>query len=61
MQLPSELVAPAGVSLALGDPPKPKWMRWHTYERLAAKARDAQVRALHKLSYVVVRAGLGIR
>lgn len=45
----------------MGDPPKPKWMRWHTYDRLAAKARHGQARALHKLSYVVEREGSGRR
>jgi hypothetical protein len=42
----------------MGDPPKPKRMRWRTYEHLAAKARQAQIRALHKLTYVVEREGL---
>ena len=61
MQLRTELGGPGWESLAMGDPPKPKWMRWHTYDRLAAKARDARARALHKLTYVVERKGLGRR
>ena len=51
MQLRTELGGPGWESLAGGDPPKPKWMRWRTYERLAEQARVAQARALHKLCY----------
>jgi hypothetical protein len=61
MQLRCNLGGPGWESLAGGKLPKPKYMRWRTYERMAAKARQAQVRALHKLTFVVEREGLGRR
>ena len=58
MQLRCNLGGPGWEALLGDDPPKPKWMRWHTFDRLLTKAHYAQARALRQLSYVVARDNL---
>ena len=54
-RLRSSLGGPEWVNLALAAPPKPKWMRWRTYDRLMAQADRYEAVANQRLLRLMKR------
>jgi hypothetical protein len=56
-QLRYQLAGPEWVALDGEDPPKPKWMRWRTYDRIIARANAYEAVADRYLWGLVARLG----